>query len=414
MASVCISKMVAEMDGEKLKVLLIIPNLGMGGAQRSFFKVANWIAEKHEVIVVTFNDAYQPYYPLNGQVLYLNKISNTETGRLSRNITRIKELKRIKRHYKIDISISFLEGADYLNIIANTGEKKIISIRGSKRYDPHIRGLTGFIRRKILIPFLYRKADKIATASVGLLNEIQKDYPLLYKKSIAIPNGYENTKHKFNGNTTPFFLITWAGRFGDEKGLNELIDIYISCFKKNGSLKLLLLGEGSYRNVLIAKLKKENIAFANVDEFNPSLLYDFNVVFCNPGDKYEDYLSFGDLFILSSPSEGFPNVIIEAMQKGLPVISTDCHWGPREILAPGTDYQKGIQYPYLAEYGILLPVLTKTSSHKIWIETLLTVVENKQLLNDYSVKSTRVLESYDEKIIKQKWFDLIESIRESN
>ena len=49
------------MDVLKRKVMLIIPNLGMGGAQRSFIKLANWLVEKYQVVVVVFDDAMRTY-----------------------------------------------------------------------------------------------------------------------------------------------------------------------------------------------------------------------------------------------------------------------------------------------------------------------------------------------------------------
>ena len=85
--------------------------------------------------------------------------------------------------------------------------------------------------------------------------------------------------------------------------------------------RLLILGEGECRSALEAQAKALGIADS---VFMPGFV-------ANPSPYYQH----ADLHVLSSTSEGFGNVIVEALATGTPVVSTDCPNGPREILADG-------------------------------------------------------------------------------
>ena len=61
------------MDVRKSSVMMIIPNLGMGGAQRAFIKLANWLSESYSVIIVVFDRTYENVYPLNADIKYLGE-----------------------------------------------------------------------------------------------------------------------------------------------------------------------------------------------------------------------------------------------------------------------------------------------------------------------------------------------------
>jgi glycosyltransferase involved in cell wall biosynthesis len=402
--------MVVEMD-VRLKVLMIIPNLGMGGAQRSFIKLANWLSEQHLVTVVVFDQKFENIYPTSAAIHFLGKPSGNNV--ISKGINffyRLNKLRKIKRRLQPDISISFLEGADYLNMITGAGEKKIISIRGSKKYDPHIKGIQGTIRKKFLIPFFYRKADRIVTASIGLANEISEEYPSLKDKLDIIPNGYLISNALPTKHQIPYFILGWSGRFGDEKGLTECIEIFKRCHDENNSFRLLLLGKGPLQNRVESYFLNNKKRIISCGQLHENIFASFEVVVCNTDSQYEQILGLSDLFLLTSPSEGFPNVIIDAMQLGIPILSTDCRWGPREILAPSIDYSRKLSYPYYGQYGVLLPVLNANDGSAIstWVRTVLSLKDDAEKLSQYQEKSAQGSRLYDQSVIKHKWFDLLQ------
>ncbi len=91
--------------------------------------------------------------------------------------------------------------------------------------------------------------------------------------------------------------------------------------RKTRPARLIILGEGRQRAALSAAAKRLNVAdYLELPGF-----------VANP----YAYLARADVFLLSSLFEGSPNVLIESLAVGTPIVSTDCESGPREILAGG-------------------------------------------------------------------------------
>ena len=116
------------------------------------------------------------------------------------------------------------------------------------------------------------------------------------------------------------YHILSVGRLAPEKNHASLINAF-ALLPKALKPKLIILGEGPSRSSLEALVKQLDL------EESVSL----------PGFMIDPYPWFrsADLFVLSSLWEGFGNVIVEALECGLPVISTDCPGGPAEILDYG-------------------------------------------------------------------------------
>ena len=102
------------------------------------------------------------------------------------------------------------------------------------------------------------------------------------------------------------------------------------------------------------------------------------------------------------------NVILEAMYCSLPVISTDCKSGTREIIAPSTDINSNNTEITKEEYGILVPVIKTKEEEKKLASAIIEMLKNKELKEEYSRKSNKRIQDFSKEKAIEKWFEIIE------
>lgn len=180
-----------------------------------------------------------------------------------------------------------------------------------------------------IVKLLYRRADSIICVSRNLGQRVRdllpshRDISVIYnpvslekiaQRSVGPP------PHRWLENKEVPVLIG-CGRFIQQKNFSLLLDAFDLAIKTR-PLRLILLGAGRLQADLELKIEQLGIA----DSVSLPGLVENPIV----------YFQHGDLFVMSSRWEGMPLTMLEAIACGLPVVSTDCPDGPREILKDGS------------------------------------------------------------------------------
>ena len=347
-----------------MRVLFIVHALYGGGAERVVARVASALSAQHEVHVAV-SSVNAGDYPVDdrvhlhvlGPVEYPLPILERVPGMYGR--IRRQQLRRLKQELEADVSVSFLTRSNFDNVETRVGERVVVSVRSTlARTIPSERAAAA--KEIVKIRQAARAADCIVAVSRNVGLEQVDDFGADPKKVRVIYNPIDCDEiaravsepvedaafARFREEHD--FIVATAGRLTWQKGQWHLIRAFAQTHAEHPGAGLLLLGqgecEGMLREVARANGVAEDVYFAGF-QANPFA-----------------YLGSSDVFAMSSMFEGFSNAMVEAMACGLPMVSTDCNSGPRELLAPNTDSRSSARTLIRAEFGLLTPVCSGDSS----------------------------------------------------
>lgn len=178
---------------------------------------------------------------------------------------------------------------------------------------------------KFIIDKFYYRGDFYINQCQSMENDLLHNFPCLRGKTCYIYNPVTKTSRslKTSGSTSNQKYFLCVGRLERQKGIDRAMEIFSQFSLLHPSFRLKIVGDGSLRGELSALAKKLNIDH----------LVDFVGYI---GDVKEIYAN-AVATILTSHYEGFPNVLIESLAEGTPVVSYDCLTGPSEIIFSGVN-----------------------------------------------------------------------------
>ncbi len=334
--------------GAQLDVLMVLPNLEQGGAERVSVNLANAWAERGLAVELALLHGAGP---LAAEVAPAVAVTAFEVVRSRQAIVPLARRLSQRRPRAI---LAAMPPSTWVATAARAwaGSRARLAVAehfdwsGERNAPPNPEGL-GF---KLQTRAACRLADVRIAVSAGVAETLARiahmplnSIDVVYNPVTPLPPDGDTDHEIMNAwRAAPGAKLISVGSFKGAKDLPTLFRA-IAKMRQARPVSLLLLGDGGLRpelEGLRASLALQ--ACVHMPGFVP-----------NP----QAYLRHADLYLLSSTAEGLPTVIVEALACGVPVVSTDCRSGPREILEDG-------------KYGALVPTHDADALAKAGLDAL--------------------------------------------
>lgn len=393
------------------KVNFFIGTLSTGGAERVVSNLSLNLNKNIKKNILMFGETSKVDYPYEGELVYLDKDSHSNLlNKFKTILSRIITIRGIKRIDKYTTTISFLEYPNLINVVTSTSGRSVVSVRNHMS-TKHNKGVKSILWNAS-IKYLYPKADIIVAVSEEIKRDLIENYKIKEDKIKVIYNSYdidsiqEKSRERIEDQYEEIFdnpVVITAGRLNKQKGHWHLIRAFSKIKEEIPNAKLVILGEGELEPYL-----KELALDLNIRE---------DVHFLGFQQNPFKYVARSKIFVMSSFYEGFPNALAEAMACGVPVISSDCKSGPREILAPNEFEVQKIEYDLSIErYGILLPVCdgnrygadeNMIKEEVVMAKAIINLLEDGDKWNYFSKQSLKRIKDFDIGSIIKEWENLL-------
>jgi glycosyltransferase involved in cell wall biosynthesis len=356
-----------------MRVALLIPSLGSGGAERVMTLLAEGLVGRgHDVWLVTLAAAGDEFFAVDPRVqrvgLDLMAHSQSFLRALEANLQRVYALRRTLSNINPEAVVSFMTSMNVLTVLACIGRRAQVVV--SERIDPtrHREQWLWAALRAIA----YRRVDAVVVQTEAAAQWFRRR---LGKRAavIVIPNPVApRGEPRDQPLTVPKPFVLAAGRLVHQKGFDVLIRAFAQVARECERLRLAIAGEGPAGPALRSLVGE--------------LRLDDRVLFLGQVMDLRSLMQDAEAFVLSSRYEGFPNVLLEALSTNLPVVSTDCPGGPREILHDG-------------EFGLLVPCENPTALAAA-VRRVVTDAELRRRLSGIGIRATA---HYELRRVVQDW-----------
>lgn len=314
-------------NGQALAVALFLPSLAGGGAERVFVDLANEFAARGMRVDLVLATAEGPY---------LDDVSSSVRVVDLHAPRTLRALPALVRYLRGHRPVAMLSALDHANVVAalacrlaNVPTQCVISMRS---VPSQVYRRSDSLRSRILLRLMkltYGLADAIIANSHAVAHDVSRMLGIP-AAGIRVINNPVNLARLEKESRVPLThewladgappIVLGVGSLGPLKDFETLIRAF-AMVRQSRACRLVILGEGPDRKKLESVARVTGV-------WNHILLPGF------VGNPFP-WMRRASVFVSSSVTEGFPNVIVQALALGLPVVSTNCVGGSAELLEDG-------------------------------------------------------------------------------
>lgn len=299
---------------KKARLCLVIPALQVGGMERVMSELAEYFCQREglEVHLVMYGRSTEVFYPIPDslRIHKPRKVFNNRF-RMFYTIGRLIFLRQTVKKINPDSILSFGEFWNSFVLLALIGLTYQVYI--SDRCSPAKQFGTS---HRLLRKWLYPRTKGV----IAQTNKAKQLYSAQFKHNNICVIGNPIRMIQPDNALKRENIVLTVGRLIESKHHDRLIETFAKISQPEW--KLIIVGDDALKQKNMAKLKQ---LIHNLD-------MDDRIILVGSQANVDYYYLKSKIFAFTSSSEGFPNVIGEAMSAGLPVVSFDCIAGPSEMV----------------------------------------------------------------------------------
>ncbi|TDD46671.1 glycosyltransferase family 4 protein [Nonomuraea terrae] len=377
---------------KQVRILLLHAH-GMGGTIRTVFNLAGYLADEHDVEIVSIlKEAEKPFFPVDPRVRFRFLDDRLRPGggplramlskRPSRLIPKAEnayhrfnqwtDLKLARYIRSLDTGVLIATRPGLNLAMAQLARPGVITIG-----QEHVALRTQPEEVQELIKWRYRRLDALITLTKADLQDYREALPKKPRRLARIPNAVP----PMGGGVSPLDakVAVAVGRMTKIKGFHRLITAWETVAAAHPDWKLRIYGAGPQHEPLARQVAEAGL--------------EGSVELPGPASDIGAELEKASIFVLSSRHEGFPMTILEAMAKGLAIVSFNSPHGPKEMITHGVD-------------GLLV----KPRTNAELASSIIRVIEDERLRRDLAAGALETARSYDVNAIGRQWDALLSDL----